>query len=87
MSGLNFAKVERIEVFVHNDDGPDYYIGCLEIPDELVYEEACQKLDEYWAEWREEIPVPDTDSEFISWVADVKGWVQADGNYMHTIGE
>ena len=35
-------------------------------------------LDDLWAEWREEVPFPDTDSEFVEWLVEQKGWTEPD---------
>ena len=78
----------HIELLVHNDDGSpdDYFIGCVEVPPLTTAEEACTKLDLCWAEWRDEVPHPDSDSEFIEWLSKEHGWVSAELNSHHTLG-
>lgn len=77
---------ENIELLVHNDDGPDYFIGCVEVPANTTYEEATDKLEGLWCDWMEEREDPDSDSEFIQWVVETHGWVEGEGNYHYTIG-
>ena len=80
-------QAECIELLVHNDDGPDYFIGCVEVPSNTTYDEACEKLEGCWCDWREEVPHPDADSEFIPWLVEKHGWSEGKGNYHFTIGE
>jgi|GEM_PF-3883423 len=69
-----------------SDDGHSYYIGTVELPDG-DYDEVCNKINALWYEWREEVPHPDADSEFINWLVEKHGWVESTGNFTHTIGE
>ena len=71
------------------DNGHDfrsYHIGCVELPANTTYNEACDKLEELWWTWREEVEHPDADSDFIPWLVENHGWVQAEGNYHYTFG-
>lgn len=38
----------------------------------LVGESLDELLKAYWEEWREEVPEPDSDSEFIDWLVENK---------------
>ena len=35
-------------------------------------------LDDLWAEWREAVEHPDSDSEFVEWLVQKKGWRHAE---------
>ena len=39
-------------------------------------------LDDLWAQWHEEVPEPDSDSEFTEWLVD-HGWKEGTGNIEH----
>jgi hypothetical protein len=44
-------------------------------------------LNDLWAEWREAVEEPDSDSEFVDWLVDKKGWSRFTDNFpvCHTI--
>jgi len=35
-------------------------------------------LDELWAEWQEAVEHPDSDSQFLDWLVEEKGWTTFD---------
>lgn len=41
-------------------------------------------LDDLWAEWREVVPQPDCDSEFVAWLVAEKGWKEVPAIEEHT---
>jgi hypothetical protein len=41
-------------------------------------------LDDLWAEWREAVPHPDCDSEFVAWLVAEKGWKEVPAIDGHT---
>ena len=48
-------------------------IGVVTPPASIANENLDVELDCLWAEWREEEPDPDTDSEFVLWLTK-RGW-------------
>ena len=77
---------DKIEIRRFYDDHDPVYLGCVEIPEDMVYEEAREKLDEMWGQWQEEVELPDADSEFIEWLGE-HGRTIAEGNYEHMVGK
>lgn len=56
-----------------NEDGDQYLLGSVFRPDD-----DNTNLDDYWDEWQENHPEPETDSEFVDWLISEKGWKQAE---------
>lgn len=65
-------------------DGTLYTIGEVEVPSIIADDPTIngfdggrnigQMIDEYFAEWRGEVPHPEADSQFIDWLVEKKGW-------------
>ena len=43
------------------------------------------RINALWCEWREAVPEPDADAEFIVWLIEAKGWTEAEANNEHTV--
>jgi len=56
-------------VFVQQEGEPRYCIGQVAVENTLLRaSEPDALLEELWAEWREDVEEPDSDSEFIDWL-------------------
>lgn len=49
------------------EDGA-YDIGAILVPDEMETDELEAKIADLHAEWKEENPIPDADSDFVVWL-------------------
>lgn len=63
----------------------DHFIGCVELPANTTYDDACQKLNLCWGDWRGEVGLAQNDSQFINWLVKKHGWIKVEGNYSHTL--
>jgi hypothetical protein len=60
-----------------------FVIGVVVAPATITAENLDAELDRLWSEWREEVPDPDTDSEFTPWLTS-KGWREVESFASHT---
>jgi hypothetical protein len=62
---------------VPGDAGCDetYFIGQVEYRGDYQEEGAAGELQNYWNQWREEVPQPGADSDFVPWlIENSKNW-------------
>ena len=64
---------------VRDDEGDEYYIGAVTVPVEpstgKPLDDVHITLRELWEAWREEVPHPDCDSDFVDWLIHERQWV------------
>jgi hypothetical protein len=93
MSDLTRVNVPNsITLFVHQDGEDPYIIGTVRPPaDKYSFDPDTigqshnihYALDMLWRQWREEVPIPDADSEFVKWLID-RGWTELSTEPWHT---
>ena len=72
-----------LAIFVDDGDGCIYQIGSVVPPQDFsVSDEA---LTELWQEWRELKPTADTDSMFVDWLIENKGFNRPDTEVTYVI--
>ena len=63
-----------IAVQTRSTDGENYFVGSVETPDGFNSDNPKARLENLWAQWREETPEPENDSEFIHWLIETQGF-------------
>ncbi len=72
-----------ITLLVQQSGEDAYIIGNVTPPASIPDDKLDAALDGLWAEWREEEPTPDCDSEFVTWLVG-KGWHEVESYGQHT---
>ena len=89
------TRTEVIDISVHDSstDIGSYHLGSVTPPDHLLADSRAKDgqrfwhavLNGLWSEWREAVPEPSHDGEFIEWLANAKGWEARESGYHVTI--
>ena len=70
-----------LQIF-NEDDGKNYDLGDV-VPPKYIHQpelgeaELSDLITDLWGKWREEVPQPDADSQFVDWLIE-KGWTRSD---------
>jgi hypothetical protein len=69
-----------VNINVRNN-GDGYSIGSVVAPAYMTDNDVRVSVDYLWNMWREEVPHPDSDSDFILWLIQ-KGWQEDKNEYI-----
>ena len=72
--------LNRIRLMIACPDGSEF-VGFVEVPMGITYEEAEQQLENLFRRWKAQGPAED----FVSWIC-IRGWVAVDAPYTYTLG-
>jgi hypothetical protein len=77
---IEIGVPKPIDVYIQDDEGR-YFLGSVVPPTRA----EGNRINALWCEWREAVPEPDADAEFIVWLIEAKGWTEAEANNEHTV--
>jgi hypothetical protein len=67
-----------IFILQEENGGSPFFIGQVEYRGLGDEDKAAEELQNHWEQWREDVPEPDADSEFVAWLINKPHWHESD---------